>query len=310
MGGGKLRRELGDGHGHRVQAIGKIRQVPGVRQVLREQGIEDRQQEQGVAARGDVVMFTGQLGGLGEARVDHHQLAAPAGELLDPLAHIRHRPQTAVGGDGIGPQHQEIVGAVDIRDRVQGLVAEQPQGGQVVGQLVHAGGGEAVVGAEVAKQLGLVGQHAVVVNRGVAQVGADGVYPVGVVDLHQSAGSGVQGLFPADFLPLAVRGLLDRGAQPVRVLVQVLEGHRLGTDMAAAEWIVLVAPDGDDLVAFRFNDDPADGLAQVAGPVVPLTAHTLASMVTRPRPEISPSRASRSLCNLSSSTSYSSSRVS
>lgn len=56
--------------------------------------------------------------------------------------------------------------------------------------------------------------------------------------------------------------------EPVRILMDILERDRLGADVPAAEWILLVPADREDLVAPDANLDTAHGLAEVAGPVV------------------------------------------
>ena len=298
---------------HLLQPRDEGRQLARPGQVLREQRIEHAQQKQGIAAGGNEMVFAGHLRGFRAARVDQHQLAAPGLQCLDAVLDVRHGPDAAVGGDGVGPQHQEIVGAIDIGNREQGLVPEQPQGGEVMRQLVHAGGGKAIVGAQVAEQVALVGEHAVVVYRGVAQVNADGIDAIALADLHQPARGGIQRLLPADLLPAAgparFAHSLQRAAQAVRILVDILQCHRLGADMAAAQRVLLVPLYGDDLLALGLNHQPADSLAQVAGPVVALQAHARCSSRIRPSPEISASSVSRSCCRRCSDTSYSASRV-
>ena len=126
---------------------------------------------------------------------------------------------------------------------------KQPQGRQVVGQLVDAGGGKAVVGAQVAEQA-LVCQHAVIVHAGVAQADAHGVDPVALADLHQAAGGGIQASsqpISRQLAPVGVQHLFHRLAQAIRVLVDIAQGHRLGADVAAAQRVVGVALDGDDV---------------------------------------------------------------
>jgi hypothetical protein len=110
------------------------------------------------------------------------------------------------------------------------------------------------------------------VYRGIAHVHADGVYPVLAVDGQQRIGGGVEGLIPADFLPVvATVGARDAShgvAEAVRILVNVLERDGLGADMAAAQGVVRIALDGDDLLAARFDLQATDRLAEVAGAIV------------------------------------------
>ena len=57
-----------------------------------------------------------------------------------------------------------------------------------------------------------------------------------------------EGLVPADLDEDAVP-LDQRAAQPVRVLVELLQGRALRADVAVAEHVVAVAADADDLLA-------------------------------------------------------------
>jgi hypothetical protein len=61
---------------HRVQAAGERRQVAGVGEILGEQRVQDRGEEQGVAAGDDGVVVARQLCRFGPARVDDDEPAA------------------------------------------------------------------------------------------------------------------------------------------------------------------------------------------------------------------------------------------
>ena len=90
----------------------------------------------------------------------------------------------------------------------------------------------------MAEQVVLVGQHAVVVHRGIAQVDANGIDAIALGDFHQALGGCIQGFFPADLFParfaVGVFHSLDGLAQAVRVLVNISQSNGLGADMAAA----------------------------------------------------------------------------
>ena len=49
--------------------------------------------------------------------VDHHELSAPRTQRSQAAAHIRGGHQAAVGGQRVGAQDQQVIGAVDIGDR-------------------------------------------------------------------------------------------------------------------------------------------------------------------------------------------------
>jgi hypothetical protein len=212
------------------------------------------------------VLIVSDLGSLGAARVDHHHPAAARLQRLEAAAEVGHGHQAAVGGHRVGAHDQEILRAVDVADRQQQLVAVHPVGDQLVRQLVHRGGGEPVAGLERAEEMLRVGQAAVVVHAGIALVHADGIAAVLRADLRQPLGHPIEGLVPADLLPAAVDAT-HRPAQPVGILVNVLERHRLGTDVAVREGIKLVAADGQDFSVLHLELEAADGLAQVAGAV-------------------------------------------
>ena len=103
----------------------------------------------------------------------------------------------------------------------------------------------------------------------VAGIEADGVAAVRALDAAQVGNHLLERLLPADRLP-AIGRAPHRLAQPVGIVVQVLQGHRLGADMAAAERVLPVAADGDDLVAAVVDLDPAHRLAEVARAMVDL----------------------------------------
>ena len=137
-----------------------------------------RQQKRRVGTRSNEQMLARQFGSLGAAWIDDDQLATPALQILQSLTHIGHCPDTAIGRQGIGAQHQKVVGAVYIGDWVQEHVSETPQRHQVMRQLVNRGRGKAITCADMPKQVSLMRQHAIIVDRGITKVGADGIDPL------------------------------------------------------------------------------------------------------------------------------------
>jgi hypothetical protein len=73
------------------------------------------------------VVLAGQLRGFGAPRVEHHQFAAAPVSALMRFFTSGHGPDAAVAGQRIGAEHQEVVAAIDVGNREQGLVSEQPQ---------------------------------------------------------------------------------------------------------------------------------------------------------------------------------------
>lgn len=101
-------------------------------------------------------------------------------------------------------------------------------------------------------------------HYGIALVDRHGVRPVSALHRDEALGSFRDGLVPSHLGE--ARGRAPQGtAQPVRVFVDVLEGHRLRADVAVAQGIGFVSANRQHAVAFGFHDQPADGFAQVAG---------------------------------------------
>jgi hypothetical protein len=50
-------------------------------------------------------------------------------------------------------------------------------------------------------------------------------------------------------------------AKTIGIAVDVLEGHRLGADVATAERVIPIAPDRRDFVTTYFNGETANRLA-------------------------------------------------
>ena len=114
-------------------------------------------------------------------------------------------------------------------------------------------------------------------HAGVALIHRHRVLAVPRLNAGQPLGHQGKGFIPGNRLPLAAHpqhGL----AQTVRVVLDVLQGHCLGADMAATETVQGVALDRGDRQATvfglgGFQGEAADGFAQVAGTVVESLGH-------------------------------------
>ena len=243
-------------------------------------------------------MAVGQGGGLGAPRVHDHQPPAARAQLLQAALHTRRGHEAAVRGQRVGAQHQQIVRAVDVGYGQQQLMAEHQQRGQHVRQLVRPGVADnravqpretgpvhrraclsfvlVAARAQRAREQLAVEDGAVVVHGRVALVERHRAASLRALDVRQAPGGLLQRLLPADLLPFGAHAA-QRTAQPVRILVQVLEGDRLGADVPAAEHVVGVSADGPHDTVLDVHRDAAHRLAQVASAKVPLRAH-------RPRP--------------------------
>ena len=122
-----VRAQLAHCSRHLIQTVGEVGQRPGRDQIVAKQHMNHRQQKRRVGTRSNKQMLTRQFSGLGAARIDNNQLAATRFKILQSLTHIRHRPDTAVGGKRVGAQHQKVVGAIHVGDGVQEHVPETPQ---------------------------------------------------------------------------------------------------------------------------------------------------------------------------------------
>ena len=140
-------------------------------------------------------------------------------------------------------------------------------GKQVVRELVHGRCRKPVTRAQAADKSRCEQERAVVMNSWVAEVGGEGVSAVGRVDALEVSRYVVESLIPANLLP-AARGTADGMSQPVLVEVNILQGDSLGTNVSAAERIVLVAANLETLVWLNGNLDATDRFAEIATAIV------------------------------------------
>ena len=114
-------------------------------------------------------------------------------------------------------------------------------------------------------------------HAGVALIHRHRVLAVPRLNARQPLSHQGKGVIPGNRLPLAAHpqhGLV----QTVRVVLDVLQGHGLGADVAATETVQRVALDRGDRQATvfalgGFQGEAADGFAQVAGTVVESLGH-------------------------------------
>lgn len=86
-------------------------------------------------------------------------------------------------------------------------------------------------------------------------------------NLGEPFGDQGERVVPFDRLPL--RALpAHRSAQAVGIVLDILQRHGLGADMAPAERIERIALDREDALDFGLDGQAADGFAQVAGTVM------------------------------------------
>ncbi len=103
----------------------------------------------------------------------------------------------------------------------------------------------------------------------IAQVHPDGILAMFLLDTPKPRGDFLEGCFPADLLP-AVRGALHGRFQAVLIVVEILQCDGFRADMAAAEWVVVIALDGQDLVTPMLDFEATHGFTDIAGAVMGL----------------------------------------
>ena len=259
-----LGRERCDERAHVVEPVGERGQRTRPHQPLGEQHVQQRQQEQRVRARADGHVQVRERRRLRPPRIDDHEPPAARLELLQPALDAGRRHQAAVRGERVRAEDEEVAGAVDVRHGQEELVPEHRERRQHLRELVHGRRRVAAARAQAAQQHLPEDRRAVVVHGRVALVDGDRLATVRLLDRGQALRRLVERRLPGDLLPVGAAPA-QRPAQPIRVLVQVLERHRLGADVAAAERIVVVAPDREDAIALDADGDAAHRLAEVAG---------------------------------------------
>ncbi len=84
-----------------------------------------------------------------------------------------------------------------------------------------------------------------------------------VADAHQTGGCAIQRGVPGHLAP--ARAFADqRSAEAIGILVQVGEGRGLGTDVTAAERVILVTADRVNMLTACVDKNAARGFAQRA----------------------------------------------
>ncbi len=125
--------QVGDRSAHGLDPVHYGFELTQLNQSIPVQHVDHGQQQRGIGSGPHRMIVSGQLRCFGSSRIDHHQFAAPPGQGFDALAHVGHGPNAAIGCHGVGPQHQKVIGPVDVGNGEQQLVPEQPKGDEMVG---------------------------------------------------------------------------------------------------------------------------------------------------------------------------------
>lgn len=235
----------------------------GVGELLLEEYVGERGEQEGVGAGADGDMPVGEAGGPGAAGVDDREGAAATTQRLEPAGEVGGRAEAAVGFERVGAEEQQMVGAVDVRHRDGVRVTEEQSAGDVFGHLVEGARGEEGPGAERGQQGGRIERTGHGVHVRVAEDDTDGLPPVLFGQCGQGCRDRVERLAPTGLLQHAV--LADEGgAEPVGVGVEPAEGSALGADEALAEDVVPVAAGAGDPCPLDGEGESAGGFAQGA----------------------------------------------
>jgi len=208
-------------------------------------------------------MLVGQIGGLASPRIDHHQLAAPRAQGLEPATHVGGGHHAAPRDDGIGTDHQQMAGAIQIRYGDVEHPAEHRAHLHVSRPGIERAGREAVLGPHGPQQDDVVESAAEIVDRGVAAIQRNRVRSPLRPGGQQSFGGQPEGLLPRDLHEPPVRAF-DRLPETVGIFVEVRQGRRLRAHVAAREGVVDIAADGEHTAALDLDREAAGGLAQRA----------------------------------------------
>ncbi len=237
---------------------------PRVGEVLVEERVDDRHQQERVGARPDEVVLVGLARGARAARVDDDELAAAGADAAQAPAGVRRGHQRAVGDERVRAEDQQVHRAVEVGHRDAQPRPEHQRRRELLGELVDGARREDVARAERLQQDAPVEERAERVGGRVADVRGQCLAAVLGLDVAEALVDERERLVPGDLVEPAVRASQQRRAQPVGVMVELGDRGALGADEALAEDVVRVAADLHDPVALQRQLEPAGGLAERA----------------------------------------------
>ncbi|CAI8723491.1 hypothetical protein EMIT0232MI5_110194 [Pseudomonas sp. IT-232MI5] len=165
---------------------------------------------------------------------------------------------------------------IDVRNRQQQAVAVHQVTAQVVRQLIDRGRREAIARLQQTEEIIAVGHQPVVMHARVALIDRHSVLAMTFLNRRQFLGHQRKRFVPLDRQPLATNAT-HWLAQAVRIILDVLQGHGFGADVATAEGVEGITLDrGDRNMAIGFgglDGQPTNGFAQVAGTVMESLGH-------------------------------------
>ncbi len=235
--------------------------------------VQQAEQQVDVRAGLDRQVLVGDVRRLGASRIDHDEPAAARTQGLDAPLETGRAHQGSAGGDRVPADADEQLRPVDVGHGHQELVPEHHAGSHHVRELVHAGGRVEILRANGADEVADREHRAEVVHRRVADVERHGIVAVACAHFTDASLDLLERRGPGNLFP-SRRRASHRPAQPVRVLVEVLQRDGFRADVAAAQHVVAVGLDREDLSVPMLDHDAAHGLADRAGAVMqPCLSH-------------------------------------
>jgi hypothetical protein len=254
-------REGGYQLAHRLDRVAELGRRPKCLEPFTENDLQHRHQEQRVAPRSDEEVFVCHLCGLSPPGVDHDQPSTTLLQVLEPPSEPGSGHHAAVRNHRVGAENEQKLGSIHVWNGQQQLVAEHQGGRHVVRQLVNRSGGKSISGPQGPAQWWAEEQRAPVVDAGVPHVQPNRIVTRRLLYRAQPVPHLIECLIPAQTLPGPIAHAAHRMAKTIGIAVDVLEGHRLGADVAAAERVIPVAPDRPDFVTTHLYGETADRLA-------------------------------------------------
>ena len=107
-------------------------------------------------------------------------------------------------------------------------------------------------------------KHAIVMNAWITQISRDGIPAIQRVNALEVLRDLVKSFVPSDALP-TLWGAANGVSEPVFIVVNVLQGNGLWTDVPSAERIVFVTTYVQTLVGLNSDFDTTNRFAEIAG---------------------------------------------
>jgi hypothetical protein len=229
--------------------------------LLHEHG-DHRSQTPGVGPGPNAQVKVGELGGVGQHRVDHdHRPPGVLGDLLQDHARTRE----ALGHPWVLADEHRNLGALEL---AAGVRAVHPVLDPRLPRLLLRQRAGPVARPQRPKERAAVAA-AQVVPLAAAAVVQDRLAAVGVSNLGAALRDPPDRGLPVNLLKAPIWTSSERRRQPVAAVLIVVKPHRLVARIALGTGVLLVAPDSSEPAPVELDLDPAVALAQDAGGLCP-----------------------------------------